>query len=292
MDLLNLFAEKKEKDKKTVIEMPEDYNLLNQTIQDFMPFEDVRDSMIVLPNHLYRAVIEVKSINYYLKTAQEQDSIEAMFKSALGSWDFSYAFYTQTRTIDADDVVRRLKEDVQKVTTKELKAYGTEYIENMKSLTKAKNGNLIKRNYIIVSCNDAEGISNNKTQEDFDSYAFDRLNLNTRKVHEALAPIGLTCHTLSNEELIEFLFVAINKHSILKANEILAFTTNITAGKTNWDARQIDLLLDGTINKLQMLVNANHDMSSNDYERVQELIDELQKLKNSSKEKENDLFVL
>lgn len=250
----NLFN-KKDKSKKTTINLPDDYLLLNQSVQQFLPFEDVRDMMIVLPNHKYRAVVEVKSINYYLKTAQEQESIEAMFKAALGSWDFSYAFYTQTRTIDADDIVKRLKEDVEKVTTKELRAYGNQYVEEMKNLTKRKNGNLIKRNYVIVSCNDAEGISNNRTQEDFDSYAFDQLSLNVKKVYEALSPIGLSCHTLTNEELIEFLFVAVNKHSILKANEILAFTTDLVAGKNEWETSDVDIILDGTVNKLQSLLN-------------------------------------
>lgn len=287
----NLFN-KKNQSKKTTINLPDDYLLLNQSVQQFLPFEDVRDMMIVLPNHKYRAVVEVKSINYYLKTAQEQESIEAMFKAALGSWDFSYAFYTQTRTIDADDIVKRLKEDVEKVTTKELRAYGNQYVEEMKNLTKKKNGNLIKRNYVIVSCNDAEGISNNRTQEDFDSYAFDQLSLNVKKVYEALSPIGLSCHTLTNEELIEFLFVAVNKHSILKANEILAFTTDLVAGKNEWETTDIDIILDGTVNKLQSLLNNGGALSNNDYERIQDLIAKVQDLKYTTKEEENDLFVL
>lgn len=289
---MNLFKPKNKEEKKTVINLPEDYLVLQQSLQELIPIEDVRDSMIVLPNHKYRAVVEVKSINYYLKTEEEQNSIEAMFKNALASWDFSFAFYTQTRTIDSDDIVRRLKEDVEKVTTKELKAYGRAYIDAMKELTKGENKNLIKKNYIIISCNDAETISNNKTQDDFDSYAFDRLNLSIKKVEEALSPIGLSCHVLLNEELTELIFVALNKHNILKANEILSFTSDMVSGKTEFDTNDINLILDGTINQFQKALFENKELSNNDYERIQELINKIQELKNQSSEEENNLFVL
>ena len=100
----------------------------------------------------------------------------------------------------------------------------------MEKLTKAKNGNLIKKNYIIVACNDANLINPNVTDAEKESYAFDKLSLDVRKVFESLAPMGLMCKVLTNEELIELLFVAINKHSLLKATQILDYTTKITTG--------------------------------------------------------------
>ena len=44
------------------------------TVQEFLPFEKIEDSMICLGNDIYRMAIEVNSINYYLKTEEEQDA--------------------------------------------------------------------------------------------------------------------------------------------------------------------------------------------------------------------------
>ena len=34
--------------------------------QDFLPFDDIRNNMIVMPNHSYRAVIECSALNLSL----------------------------------------------------------------------------------------------------------------------------------------------------------------------------------------------------------------------------------
>ena len=64
---MNLFP-KKNVENNVVNELPKDYLLLQQSVQDLIPLKEIRDSMFVLPNHEYKMVVEVKSINYYLKT--------------------------------------------------------------------------------------------------------------------------------------------------------------------------------------------------------------------------------
>lgn len=48
--------------------------------QDFLPFEDIRNGMIILPDHKYRAVVECSSLNYDLKTEGEREQIELSFQ--------------------------------------------------------------------------------------------------------------------------------------------------------------------------------------------------------------------
>lgn len=290
---MNLFPKKTQETSSKNTDLPSDYLLLNETVQDLLPLQEVRDNMYVLPNHEYKMVVEVKSINYYLKTAEEQETIEAQFRAALGSWDFSFAFYIQTRTIDADDIVRRLKEDADKIPSGTLKEYGYEYAEEMRRLTKGKNGNLIKKNYIIITCNDAEKITTNKTEDDYADYAFEKLRLNERKVEEALAPIGLACHALSNEELIELFFVAINKHSLLKADEILNFITDMANGKDKWDVNKAQMLIDGLLTQLNNMLVRDHGLSAAEIQQAQNLIKGIENLKKESEiTDENELFIL
>lgn len=295
MDIEKIFNKK---DKKEVrdnksLGLPDDYLYLQQSIQEFMPFENIADSMIWLPNDLFRVVIEVSSINYYLKTVNEQETIEAQFKNALSSWDFSFAFYTQTRTLDAEDLINSLKEDVSKIENSRLKAYGVQYIDAMRELTSRTNGNLIKKNYIIISCNDAGMIANNKTQEEKANYAFDKLNLNIRKVIESLSPIGLNCRVLHNEELIELMFVALNKHNMLKPEDIIDFTSNLTVGKTEWDVDKVNMLIDGVINQINNMIASDIDLDGTEIQKAQETIKKLQKIKDDNGQyKESGMFVL
>lgn len=282
----------KNKPTDLIATLPSDYVLLQKTLQDFLPFDDIKNMMICLPNNEFKAVIEVKSINYYLKTMEEQEVIESQFNSALNSWDFSFAFYVQTRTIDADDIVNKLHDDADKLVSRELRSYARDYISSIENLTKRRNGNLIKKNYIIVSCNDANLVLSNGTDEEKVQYAFDKLSINTKKVCEALAPIGLSCHILSNEELLELLFVAINKHSILKADEILSFTSNIVKGPSDWDLDKVDVLLQGLINQLNNMMLNDHEMTSVEIERAEQIIREIEDLRGRNKEATSNLFVL
>ena len=58
-------------------------NTIEDSTQSLLPFEDIRDSMIHLGNHQYRAVLACTSINYGLKTEKEQDIIELSFQRFL-----------------------------------------------------------------------------------------------------------------------------------------------------------------------------------------------------------------
>lgn len=289
MSLMN----KKKAENKTIEALPQDYLLLQQTVQDIIPLKEIRDSMYVLPNHEYKMVVEVKSINYYLKTSQEQETIEAQFRNALSSWDFSFSFYVQTRTIDADDIVRRLKDDVDKLPSGSLHNYGLDYINSMRQLTKGRNRNLIKKTYIVLTCDDAERIASNKSEDDFADYAFEKLHLNTRKIEEALAPIGLACHTLNNIELIELFNVAVNKDSILKAEEILSFSSDMVSGKNSWDVNKAEVLIDGLLTQLNNLLMNDHELSGAERSEAQEMINNIEKMKEQSQvNNEDNLFVL
>ena len=54
-----------------------------ETAQEFLPFEEIQDSMIYVGNGLYRMLIEVSSLNYYLRTEEEQETVEQQFRRAL-----------------------------------------------------------------------------------------------------------------------------------------------------------------------------------------------------------------
>ena len=58
------------------------------TAQEFLPFDDIKDGMIILGGHKYRAVIECSSTNYNLKTDKEKEIIEISFQRFVNSLTF------------------------------------------------------------------------------------------------------------------------------------------------------------------------------------------------------------
>ena len=65
--------------------------------QDFLPFDDIRNGMIIMPNHNYRAVIECSALNYDLKTEGERDQIEMSFQQFINSLNFPISIFNYIR---------------------------------------------------------------------------------------------------------------------------------------------------------------------------------------------------
>lgn len=252
--------------------LPADYLLLSKTVQDLIPFDTIENFMICLPSYEYRMIVEVSSLNYYLKTASEQEAIENMFRAALTSWDFPFAFYTQTRNLEADEIERILKEDVRKCSTPQMVDYGNQFIRNMGEMNRGKNGILVKKNYIIVECNDAASIRNNTSDDDKKNYAFDKLSLNCRKVAEGLSPLGLKCKVLDNSELAELLFVAINKQSAFSANDLLGHISNTVLPYDEWSQVTVKMMFEGFKTQLNDLLDRSHNIDSDELQKAKDLL--------------------
>lgn len=272
--------------------LPSDYLLLQTTVQDFLPFEDIQDSMICLKDGEYRMVIEVSSMNYYLKTAEEQETIEAMFKSAISSWDFPFSFYTQTRSLDSDAIERTLRSDIDKCIGNELRLYGEQYIREMMQINKGKTATLIKKNYVIIECNDAKLIESNHTEEDLRNYAFDKLALNVKKVSEGLSPMGLSCKVLNNEELVNLLYIAINKHSSFNMNDLLNHMSDTVFPEVEWNVATVSQIFDSFENQLKSLLWKSHNISGSEIERAQTILEKIEQLKHEEIDSSDEYFDL
>lgn len=132
------------------------------TAQEFLPFQDISDSMINLGNHQYRALIEVSSINYNLKTKKEKEILELSFQRFLNSLNFPYSIFIQTKTMDNTKILSLLQEDIQK-TVKEfpqLEEYGRIHLQDMTNIQDRIQTNKQKKKYIIVPYDEANTLTN------------------------------------------------------------------------------------------------------------------------------------
>jgi len=109
----------------------------------------VKDGILILPHNQYRAVLEVSSLNFELKSEDEQDIIIDTYESFLNSVGSSLQILIRTREIDMDkyleDLGGRLEDEVEPIYRQQL----LNYDEFIRSLIQS-NKILTRRFYIIV----------------------------------------------------------------------------------------------------------------------------------------------
>ena len=118
--------------------------------QQFVPVEEIRDGVVVLKDKTMHAVLMVSSLNFALKSSEEQDAIIAQYQNFLNSLDFSLQFIIQSRKLDIDPYLDTLREAEKSQSSELLQIQTREYIEFVKAFVKAANI-VAKSFYVVVS---------------------------------------------------------------------------------------------------------------------------------------------
>src|SRR3989344_6986071 len=121
----------------------------SQATQEFVPIKEVRNGVVVLKSGGMRAVLMVSSLNFALKSEDEQKSIIYQFQNFLNSLDFSVQLMVQSRKLDIRPYVALLEERYTKQTNDLLKIQIREYIDFIKSLSTGTN-NIMTKNFFAV----------------------------------------------------------------------------------------------------------------------------------------------
>ena len=66
-----------------------------KTTQDFVPIQEIRDGIVVLKDGSMRAIVLASSLNFALKSGDEQAAIISQFQNFLNSIDFSVQIFIQ-----------------------------------------------------------------------------------------------------------------------------------------------------------------------------------------------------
>lgn len=87
----------------------------------------VKDGVLLLPHNRYRMVLQVSSLNFELKSDDEQDAIIETYESFLNSIGFPLQILIRTREVDLDkyldDLKQRLEAETEQVYRDQLDAY-------------------------------------------------------------------------------------------------------------------------------------------------------------------------
>ncbi len=191
--------------------------------QDFVPIKEIRDGVVVLKDDSLRGVVLTSSINFALKSVEEQNAIIYQFQNFLNSINFSIQIFTESRRLDIRPYIALL-ENVRKEQQNELLQVQTkEYIEFIKSFTDSVN--IMTKSFFIVVpyipaiiqtkksvLSSILGKTEQASKERSETFEENRTQLLQRieVVMAGLTRLGIRAIPLGTEELVELYYKLFN----------------------------------------------------------------------------------
>jgi len=202
--------------------------------QKHLPFKSIRDSVVVMRDGSLRAVLMANSINFNLKSRDEQTVLLNSYQNFLNSLSFPLQIVVQSRVLDLDDYLANLDKVAKNQTNELLQTQTTEYIAFVKDLIGVANI-MSKTFYIVIPY-----YPHFQTKQSFWSRLFNkqpvtaagRMNEMREEVinraslvANGLAPMGIDSALLDTEELIDLMYSTYNpdtsrRQKLFKVSEV------------------------------------------------------------------------
>lgn len=183
--------------------------------QQFLEIDKIKEGVIILKNKGLRTVLMVSSLNFALKSQEEQKATIYQFQSFLNSLDFSLQIIVQSRKVNLTGYLEKLKEMETNQQNELLKFQTAEYQKFIKNLIVG--GDILTKNFFVVIpftlSEIPEMTISKKKKEDIivlDEEKFQRaknqLFQRTEFIALGLRRCGLQSTLLNTTELIELLW--------------------------------------------------------------------------------------
>lgn len=116
--------------------------------QDLVPIKEVRDGVVVLKDGSMRMVLMVSTLNFALKSEDEQAAILLQFQSFLNSLDFSTQVFIQSRRLDIRPYLATLEARLKDQLSDLMRIQIEEYIEFIRAFTDSTN--IMTKTFFVV----------------------------------------------------------------------------------------------------------------------------------------------
>lgn len=160
--------------------------------------KEVKDNVLVLPDNQYRMVIETSSINFELKSDEEQDVLIDGFQNFLNALPSELQILVRVRELDLD----RYIEQITKTKDHEKEIIYQQQISNYCDFVRqVVSGNKIlsRHFYIIVPYHHID------KPDDFD-FIKEQLILRKEIVAKGLEKLGMKARTLDSLEILDLFY--------------------------------------------------------------------------------------
>lgn len=198
-------------------------NNFGKPTQEFVPLKEVRDGFAILKDGSIRAIILASSLNFALKSSDEQSAILFQFQNFLNSLDFSIQIFIESRRLDIRPYIALLTDRLKEQTNELLKIQTQEYIDFVKNFTESTN--IMTKSFFVVipytpatlQGRSATSFFRKKSEEEvrkseIELYEENRAQLEERVavVEQGLMRCGIRIAQLGTEEIVELYYKIFN----------------------------------------------------------------------------------
>lgn len=195
-----------------------------KSTQEFVPIKEIRDDVVTLKDGSMLMIMMASTLNFALKSEDEQNAIIFQYQNFLNSLDFPVQFFIESRRLNIRPYIATLEDAENNQDNDLLKIQAREYVEFVKNFVKLTNI-VSKAFYISVPYTTSsieikkgvlggllKGLSSKKSKESNDRFEEHKIQLQQRAdvVQQGLASAGVRVVPLNTEELIELFYELFN----------------------------------------------------------------------------------
>ncbi len=192
--------------------------------QGYLDILEIKDDLVVLKDGTIRAAALVSSINFALKSEEEQQAVIQGYVQFLNSFDFTMQIVIQSRKLRIDEYLEHLKQmekeqtnDLLRIQTAEYREFVTELVDIADIMSKRfyivvpyeavqkKRKNFFTRSRDVLS----PGRVIKLREEKFQKYK-EELDKRMGFVIESLGSLGLKAVRLDTQSLMELYYTTYN----------------------------------------------------------------------------------
>lgn len=182
--------------------------------QNFIPVEKIKEGIIILKNKSLRGALLVSSLNFGLKSAEEQTAIIYQFQNFLNSLDFQVQILVESRRINMTGYVEKLKTMEKEQKNELLKIQTAEYIKFIEGIIGG--GSIMTKSFYVTVpyfplteltnfISEGESTKEQLTEQKFQAAKY-QLYQRMEYIALGLRRCGLKSAPLDTAEIIELLW--------------------------------------------------------------------------------------
>lgn len=188
--------------------------------QDFVSIRDIKENVVIQKNGQMHMVLLASSINFALKSLDEQKAVLLQFQQFLNTLDFTLQIYVQSRRLNIEPYLQLLSGLEEKQDNDLMRIQLREYMEFIRTFT--EDVDVMSKNFFVVipyspsKVNLTKSVTNLFTPQTQSTAALPsdtqfeehRIQLEQRvgMVTEGLARVGVRTITLQNDDLVELYY--------------------------------------------------------------------------------------
>lgn len=193
------------------------------TTQTQIPIAEIRNGIVVLKDGGLRLVMLCSTINFELKSEEEQNAIISGYQSFLNSLEFPVQIVIQSRRMDLSKYLKKLQDQIPKAPNDLLRVQINDYLNFIKSLLEI--ANIMDKKFFIVIpyelplakkpgfVSDFQQATSKETPAinltNFDKYKKELIQ-RAQLVASGISGLGLRAVQLNTQELIELYYSTYN----------------------------------------------------------------------------------